>query len=278
MSSPVPAGDPFPQGVALQYDAQLESLRDKLKLYLATAWAQAAILLQDNTLEQVLSPIISTVEATQFAAANLTSAYLAAATDTAPMRVLPDVTRRESGVAKNVVYRRAFRQFAIEMNKPGISDQKAEQRALRRLQSIAATDVQMAVVRQSQSSLKAAKRKHYRRIPTGRESCALCLIAATQRYNTADLLPIHGGCDCLVGPIPPGMDLDLVIDEQMLEDTHQRVKEFAALADRGGRMPDYRKLIISHEHGEIGPVIGWRGQNFTSAADLRNNGEPVAAL
>ncbi|WP_200820481.1 hypothetical protein [Mycolicibacterium houstonense] len=80
---------------------------------------------------------------------------------------------------------------------------------------------------------------------------------------------IVSNCDCDVDVLPRGMDLDQVIDVDLLNSTHDQVKAFAGVADRGGRAPDYRKLIVTHEHGEVGPVLAWRGQQFTSKADLK---------
>jgi hypothetical protein len=271
MSSPV-ITSPFPQGQAAHYDTAVTDIRERLHNYLSGIWVQAGILLASNNFSDVVGTIANTVTAAQLAAANLTSAYLAQSTRSRAVLVnAADITIRENNITKDLIYQRPFRQAAIELAS-GKSEQQASKIGLKRLQSIAATDIQMGIVRQSRASLQAAARQYYRRIPTGRETCAMCLIAATQRYKVKNLLPIHGGCDCIVGELPKGMDLDHVIDLQMLEDTHQQVKEFAKISDRGGRMPDYRELLVSHEHGEIGPVIAWRGQNFTGPRDLAPKG------
>ena len=77
----------------------------------------------------------------------------------------------------------------------------------------------------------------YRRVLTGRENCALCLVASTQRYWVEDLLPIHPGCDCNVQPLPPGMEDSQVIDQDLLERAH------AAVEDRyGSYAPDARGI------------------------------------
>lgn len=265
-----------PIGQIAGYDAALEQVRAQIQEYLAGWWEQfgAAVIAGDIELAQATEMIATTVTAGQLSAANLTSAYLAEATGTQPSLVSPrQVQDRMAGVQKATVYARPFNQVLYEMRR-GATESKAMKIGLRRLQSTAATDIQMSVVRQSKSSLSAAKVRHYRRITTGRENCALCLIASTQRYTVDDLLPIHGGCDCIVGPIPPGMDLDLVIDPQKLEDTHQQVKALAGVADRGGRSPDYRELIVTREHGEVGPNIAWRGQKFTGPDDLKTSPDP----
>lgn len=40
----------------------------------------------------------------------------------------------------------------------------------------------------------------YRRVASG-AACALCAVAATQRYSRGDLRPIHHGCSCTTAPI-----------------------------------------------------------------------------
>jgi hypothetical protein len=44
--------------------------------------------------------------------------------------------------------------------------------------------------------------------------------------------------------------------------------EIVGVEDRGGRAQDYRKLIVTREHGEVGPTLSWIGQKFTSQADI----------
>jgi hypothetical protein len=59
-----------------------------------------------------------------------------------------------------------------------------------------------------------------------------------------------------------------VIDEEKLERIHDLVEEALGKSDRGGRAVDYRKIIVANDHGEIGPVLGYRGQRFTGPDDI----------
>ncbi|MDK7272578.1 hypothetical protein, partial [Actinotignum schaalii] len=89
--------------------------------------------------------------------------------------------------------------------------------------------------------------------------CALCMIAATQRYWVEDLMPIHPGCDCNSGPLPPDYPPDQqVIDDDELEAIHDAVANATGLSDRGARLPDYRDLIMETEHGEYGPLLSFK--------------------
>jgi len=83
------------------------------------------------------------------------------------------------------------------------------------------------------------------------------VVASTQRYYRGDLLPIHPGCDCGVQPLPPGLAVNQVIDEDLLEQVHQVTADRLGVSDRSGRTPDYRKLLTVSEHGEYGPTLSW---------------------
>lgn len=246
------------------YAAAVAALRAQLLAYCSAQWAVAT--LDQDGLTQLVAAMTPIVQEAQQAIGSLTSVYIAEATGTQPVDV-GDLTVLR-GVSTEVVYSRPIvtARTLIVNGKPVA---KAMEAGGRRLENLAGTDLQMAKVSQARESLRHSGRKFYRRVLTGSENCAMCMIASTQRYRVEDLLPIHPGCDCDVDVIPPGMDLDHVIDPGTLEETHQQVKAFTGISDRGGRAPDYRELIVSHQHGEVGPVLGWRGQNFTSKPDLK---------
>ena len=127
-----------------------------------------------------------------------------------------------------------------------------------RLTQLIGGDLQNAKRVQSRDTMRATGGRYYRRILTGRENCALCVIASTQRYHVENLLPIHPGCDCNVGPLPAGMAVDQVIDEETLEAAHKAVEARTGASDRGGRLPEYKDIILTTEHGEYGPVISFK--------------------
>lgn len=55
----------------------------------------------------------------------------------------------------------------------------------------------------------------YRRVLTG-QSCGFCGLASTQRYRSADLLPLHPGCDCDVAEIFGTADPGQIINRELL--------------------------------------------------------------
>lgn len=207
--------------------------------------------------------------------ASLTASYLEQLykdVDSRARRVsldLDDVTGEAlRGVAPEDVYERPFKDLWTALS-DGESLDSAVERGSNRLTIIAKTDLQLArthTVRDVADDMP--KFEYTVRELQGEYDCALCMIASTQRYRKKDLAPIHPGCDCLVKTVTAEYDPGQVIDEERLERIHDLVEDALGKSDRGGRAVDYRKIIISNEHGEIGPVLGYRGQRFSGPDDI----------
>ena len=211
----------------------------------------------------MIQAITPRVTAGQLRIADLTRAYLAqCARELGWKVVLPPIDQDEirgaRGVDPRVVYRRPAVDVytALAAGKP-LPQAAAEGRL--RLTQLIGGDMQLAKVHASRQSMRGypEEGRFYRRVLTGRENCALCVVASTQRYYRGDLLPIHPGCDCGVQPLPPGLAVNQVIDEDLLEQVHQITADRLGVSDRGGRNPDYRKLLTVSEHGEYGPTLSW---------------------
>jgi hypothetical protein len=218
-------------------------------------------------INRLIDAIVPRVQAGQIAVANLTSAYVAGVAGQAGIPVNASEVTGGRGVDPDVVYRRpAVTVYSnLSEGKPFLDAVKA---GGLRLAQLIGMDMQMSKVRQFQTSGQAAGFGGFRRELTGRENCAMCVIASTQRYHIGELMPIHPGCDCGVAPLKAGEDVPQVIDESLLESTHGHVADFTGIADRSGRAPDYRKLIVTQDHGEYGPTLAWRGDAFTGPNDL----------
>jgi hypothetical protein len=286
------------------YEASVAAVRAQMVAYAASVWTSGDF--TDAGMARLVQFMVPKVRAGQMRVANLTSAYFARATGTQPLPVTSAVTEGR-GIPPEVEYQRPIittrtvisrakskadqpeapqpeviaptekakpteeaktSEQAKPVEKPRDIVQEAKDAGGRRLESLVTTDLQMAKVRQADLSLEHAGVTYYRRVPKGTHTCALCLIASTQKYKTGKLMALHPGCDCGVDVLPNGEDLDDVIDEALLLATHQKVKEFAGISDRGGRKVDYRKLLVEHDHGELGAVLGWRDQKFTSAKQI----------
>lgn len=258
---------------AQAYTRAVADVRRRLVDYSAAAYSAVGV--DDPGMAALVDRVVPAVEAAQIRVANLTAVHLARQAGAKPLDVDPELVTRGRGVDPETVYQRpiiAARSVLAE-HKPFV-DAKAA--GARRLEQLVTTDVQMAKIRQADRSLRATGRERYRRVPKGESTCALCRIAATQPYSVGDLLPIHPGCDCGVDEIPAGLNLDDLLDvEALLESTHAKVEAFTDIADRGGRAVDYRKLLITEEHGEIGPLLAWDGQKFTGESQI-HDGHPAA--
>jgi hypothetical protein len=172
------------------------------------------------------------------------------------------------GVDPVDVYERPFKDVWTALS-DGEPLDVAVDRGSHRLETITKTDLQLArthTVREAGSDLP--KFKYTVRELQGEYDCALCIVASTQRYMKRNLAPIHPGCDCLVKLVTADEDPGQVIDEQKLEQIHKAVEAALGQSDRGARAIDYRQILVTNDHGEIGPVLGFKGQRFTGPDDI----------
>ncbi len=244
------------------YDSQVHAIRQQITAFGQAYWDSLPHY-RASAVEDMIQAITPRVTAGQLRIADLTRAYLAqCARELGWKVVLPPIDQDEirgaRGVDPRVVYRRPAVDVytALAAGKP-LPQAAAEGRL--RLTQLIGGDMQLAKVHASRQSMRGypEEGQFYRRVLTGRENCALCVVASTQRYYRGDLLPIHPGCDCGVQPLPPGLAVNQVIDEDLLEQVHQITADRLGVSDRGGRNPDYRKLLTVSEHGEYGPTLSW---------------------
>lgn len=244
------------------YDSQVHAIRQQITAFGQAYWDSLPHY-RASAVEDMIQAITPRVTAGQLRIADLTRAYLAqCARELGWKVVLPPIDQDEirgaRGVDPRVVYRRPAVDVytALAAGKP-LPQAAAEGRL--RLTQLIGGDMQLAKVHASRQSMRGypEEGQFYRRVLTGRENCALCVVASTQRYYRGDLLPIHPGCDCGVQPLPPGLAVNQVIDEDLLEQVHQITADRLGVSDRGGRTPDYRKLLTVSEHGEYGPTLSW---------------------
>lgn len=260
------ATQPSPEQVVAGYQATTAEVRRRVLAFVEAAWrAQGSY--RDADVQRLVALIVPRVQAGQVQIASLTSSYIAALTSVPAVPVDRAEVTMGRGVAPEDVYQRP----AVEVYTAlaaGAPLDAAVDAGLTRLSSLAATDMQMAKVRQSRTSMRRSGVQRYRRVLRGAENCALCLLASTQRYWVGDLSPIHPGCDCDVAPIPRGTPAGQVIDPETLAETHRAVAEKLGVAYADGRGIDYRKLVLVREHGEYGPTLTMRAHRFTNEKAL----------
>jgi hypothetical protein len=291
MTAPAPVDQAAPVGAASalgSYAAATGALRTRLLGFLDRLWVGLGSY-RDADAERFVARAVPAVQGAQQAMASLTAAYLgrAGAELTGNPVRMPHLTPGDFVGANvrqadpEVVYLRPFVQVWTDLSH-GKSLDDAVASGGARLANIAATDVQLAKTHAAQDVLLDMDEVDgYRRVLNGTKNCGLCIVAATQRYHRGDLLPIHPGCDCTVAPLKPGEALGRIVDPDMLDAVHAAIAEKFGkkAADAGARQignligPNgkpllYRDVIISHDHGEIGPVLGVRGQKFTGPDDL----------
>jgi hypothetical protein len=289
-----PVVAPATVGAALDaYVVATTTVRTGLLRYLNRLWTGLGSW-RDADADLFVSHALPAVQGAQRATASLTGAYLGRAgavvtggpvrlPSLAPGDYIGDAVRQAN---PEVVYRRPFVQVWTDLSNGKPLDD-AVARGGRRLATIAATDVQLAKTHAAQDAMADMDGVDgYRRVLTGDQSCGLCIVAATQRYHRKDLLPIHPGCDCTVAPLAPGEALGLAVEPDMLADAHAAILDRFGeensgartignlLVQRGKKVSPllYRDVLVSHEHGEIGPVLAVRGQVFTGP-----DGIPAAA-
>lgn len=265
---------------------QSAALRGNLQAFIERLWASLGTYraAQMATFVNEVTPV---VQGAQRQMAALTSAWIAAQKsivlggNTTPRPVdLAKVTGApvRKGTSSATVYERPFhlvwRQLDELPREPGSIEQAIEAGQKRAVQS-ALTDLQLTKRAAAQQFMASDKDVvGYRRVLEGTYSCALCIVASTQRYHKAELLPVHPACDCGVVEIYGDADPGQIIEPGTLEDVHARVRETFGVSNAAARaipskgLPDYRDVLIVHEHGELGPVLAVKGRPFLGPNDV----------
>lgn len=287
------------------YGAATQQLRARVLRVLLGLWDGYSAY-RDAQADAFVAAAVPTVSGGQQAMAALTSAYLAQLDATMALQAsqVPAAVSRtvleglRGGTPPQEVYRRPFVTLWTDLSQ-GKAFDAAQAAGRRRLVDVASTDLQLAKTHQSLASMSTmGDVVGYRRVLTGSHSCGMCVIAATQRYRKSDLMPIHPGCDCAVAPIyghhDPGRTVDAgvlsgqgvtpsgmtahgvpMVEAQnvgnlgdVLGDVHQAIEARFGASDAAARLVDYRKALVTHDHGEIGPVLALKDQTFSGPSEL----------
>lgn len=259
--------------VILSHQTAVRDVRRRVERFASQSWAGLDSY-RDADIDRLVDRIVPVVVGAEQRVAALTDTYLAALATASGFRQRPGgVPMREvtgaavRGVDPDEVYRRPGVTVwtALSQGKPLTT---AADEGLNRLLDLVRTDLQLTKTKTAQwRGSRDDSVVGYRRVLTGAENCALCTIASTQRYHKGDLLPIHPGCDCDIAEIRGDVDPGQVIDPERLEQLHQDANDQLGQSDRGGRAPDYRNIMV-RDHGEYGPTLTWRRNNFTGPGDI----------
>lgn len=232
-------------------------LRDMIGGHVKRVWSSP---LDDDEKAELVA---QTVAGGQQLVSHITQTYAAKAFRAVfdPFHAGPDITDRPN-VTKRDQYLR-------------VADEPDHEAQLRRLETMANTDMQLAKTRtfyRATNGTDGAPIKMYRRVPGGDNPCELCELASDQVYFTDDLMPIHDNCGCDVEEeTGEGLTAHDIAYHHLVSDDEQDDPKIVDLdEDSTG---DDRKQIAIRDHGELGPVLTWAHQDFTGPADLPN---PIA--
>jgi hypothetical protein len=262
---------PTPDQITRAYQGAVERLRRDTVSAVESLWYNLPNY-RDADIARFKSVAIPTVQGALSQMAALTAGYqsqvLREVDLNVPMVMLP---REQIGAPRavdpNVVYQRPATVLYTSLSR-GSTMTTAVVAGFDRLRSLVQTDLQLVKVAQSDLSLSRGGVTLYKRRLTGLENCDLCSIASTNTYSVGNLMPIHNGCDCTVEAIQVGGRPSQTVDLNLADKTHGHIAELEAVADDGGSAAAYRELTEVSEHGEIGPYLRWRSDNFTGPDDL----------
>jgi hypothetical protein len=235
-----------------------------------SSWQQSDV---DSFAKDASSAVASSQEQMADLTASFLTEYRSLALGSAPRtaRVNPRRYTALRGVDPLEVYRRPGETVRWKQSE-GKTLEEAVHAASLRAVNLATTDLQLAKRNVSADLLKAdSKAIAWRRQLEGSYSCGLCIVASTNTYHRDQLLPIHHGCDCSVQPV---YDEDELTEHETSADktlaaAHDVIRDTFGTASADARTAgDYRDLIIVHNHGELGPVLGVRGQHWVSPGQL----------
>ena len=256
--------------VAFNFTQLFAALRASIVQQLLAVWFGLSNY-RDPMTEEWMGVALPTIEAAKETSVTATQVYMTMQMEAAgvedpsfsEVNMALILAALRDGVPDEEVYSRPFKTVWDALSK-GYTFDEALQQGATRLRQLVETDIQLAHTNTSRTLLsQRSDVVGFRRVPTGDFTCALCMIASTQRYNKFDLMPIHPGCDCRVAPIISTEPVGQILDPDLLEQIHQSVEEMFGFRDRSGRVNDYRKLLVVHNHGEYGPTLAKAGNRFT---------------
>lgn len=260
--------------VARNFSSLFSTLRASMVQQLYAMWFGLPNY-RDKDLEEWLDISLPLVRAARETSATATTTYIQmqlevmGSEDSIEMPPFGDMDFIRGGVSLEEVYSRPFKEVWTGLSRGKTLEESIEDGA-NRLRQLVETDIQLAHTHVSRNILsKKTNVVGFRRVPQGAYSCALCLVASTQRYHKFNLMAIHPGCDCRVAPIISEVNVPQVMDKELLDQIHDAIARQFGISSRDARKIDYRKILLTREHGEYGPTLTVAQNNFTGPSQLR---------
>lgn len=163
------------------------------------------------------------------------------------------------------VYQRPFRQVWFELS-TDMDFADAVKVGETRVAKLIETDLQLAKTTAAQAVMSQSSGSGlYQRVLKGEHDCVKCVLTSTRVYTKEELLPIHPGCDCDVEPIADLTQFKADASQRLV-DAHDLVATQFGVDAVNASGNGYSDLIVTNDHGEYGPTLGIRGQQFTGPA------------
>ena len=241
---PEPRQGPETAAVVQAYRRIAQRLRQATTAGLVGTW-QALPNLDDEVVAAWAARGGPQLDRAQAGVAAATAAYLVATApegQRTPVPVPPELVTSEAlrGVPADELLHRAPEQAWYALSE-GKEHPEAMYLAALRIAALVNTGLQLSHTHAARHVMTRRRVPTYRRAARA-NSCDLCALAARQTYRSADLMPIHHGCGCVVVPGWQGGDLD---DRRTYDDEA------------------YEDEVAVREHDEIGPVLTHQDHHFS---------------
>lgn len=215
--------------------------------------------------------VCSYVESVQRQTASLTDAYLArAATTVAGRTIKPAGVVKVAGLRLGVehvdVYKRPAAQYRYLIS-TDVDPAKAAAAAIQRGATIAVTDTDLAFRGQT-AQFMAARDMSWRRVvrpeTAAGVTCGMCVHSAGAVHDPSTPMALHPRCACGVLPVIGENDPAAAMNNTDLTGLYNQV---------GNDEADKLRAVIAvtHQHGELGALLGVEGQHWRSPSDVDND-------
>lgn len=249
----------MPTRLDLAYRQQVAQVRSRLERFAREQFTAGEF--RDDDMARFVAAVVPVVLAGRRQVSALTDAYLSQKVAKARGGRIrpagPVDTDSLRGVPAAEVYQRPFITVRSKLAE-GLALDAAVSAGLARTSDLVLADLQLAKTHTTRNTYRSSGVQRYIRVLVGAENCALCYVASTQTYSSADLMPIHPGCNCDTDPAPDDFD-----GTEQLAQTHEAIEARFNVSDPSARGPDYRKALLVREHGELGPVLTVKSHRFT---------------
>jgi hypothetical protein len=252
----------------------LDVLKAAAKAELLAVW-QSLRSHHRSDVDTFVRTVVPSILGTEYAVGELAYSYMADIYEERgepfPARLALDRTTGaviRNGVPPATVYARPFVDVWTGLGDYELDLEEALHRGATRIDELVDTDLSLAHDWTVRDLMGQTRVTGWRRVLVGATNCALCIVASTQRYRTSRLKGIHPGCNCVVRPIFGEDDAPHVLDGDLLEQVHKEIATKFGVSDRAARKIDYRKILLTREHGEYGPTLTYSTDRFTGPDDL----------